>query len=155
MSTSVDGGGALVYDERDLASHPPETPKRSMEAANRDNRPTPPQGVAPPTHPGAPAATAPDLAEQVAQLTAQLEQRERQIEAIGRTSDALFSHRSVDAMVRETLLLSLDVLGAEGGTMYLYDAPTDTLVFRYVVGPMSEALTGQRIPANKGIAGRV
>jgi putative methionine-R-sulfoxide reductase with GAF domain len=51
--------------------------------------------------------------------------------------------------------LALDVLRAEGGTVYLHDPDTDTLVFRYVVGPMADIYTGQRMPANKGIAGKV
>lgn len=95
------------------------------------------------------------LNRQIAGLQAALEHRERQIEAIRRTSDTLLSQRSVEAMVRETLELTLDVLGAEGGTVYLHEPDTDTLVFRYVVGPMAETYTGQRMPANTGIAGKV
>jgi len=128
-----------------------------MEAVDHHNRPMPPLADVSPTIPNAPggAAAPPPPADQIAFLTAELQQRERQIEAIRRTSDALFSHHSVDAMVRETLLLSLDVLGAEGGTVYLHDPADDTLVFRYVVGPMAEKYTGQRMPANTGIAGKV
>ncbi len=88
-------------------------------------------------------------------LQAQLEHRERQIEAIRRTSEALFSHPSVDAMVQATLDIALEVLRADSGTVYLYDSPTDTLVFRYVVGPIADQLIGKSIPASQGVAGTV
>nr|CAA9230278.1 hypothetical protein AVDCRST_MAG63-944 [uncultured Armatimonadetes bacterium] len=93
--------------------------------------------------------------QRLAELETALRQRERQIEAISRTSDALFSHTNVDNLVRETLLLALDVLSAEAGTLYLYDPAADTLVFRYVVGPAAESLTGHSMPASQGIAGQV
>lgn len=84
------------------------------------------------------------------QLLADLQHRDRQIEAIRRTSDALFSHPSVDAMVEATLKIALDVLRADAGTVFLYDAPTDSLVFRYVIGGAAEQLMGQSIPRAQG-----
>lgn len=88
-------------------------------------------------------------------MQAQLEHRERQIEAIRRTSDALFSHPSVDTMVQATLEIALEVLRADSGTVYLYDSQTDTLVFRYVIGPIADQLMGKSIPASQGVAGTV
>ena len=76
----------------------------------------------------------------VAQLKSLLEHRERQIEAIRRTSDTLFAHPSVDAMVEATLKIALDVLRADAGTVFLYDADEDALVFRYVIGPAASQL---------------
>ncbi len=93
--------------------------------------------------------------QQIAELRTALDHRERQIEAIRRTSDALFSHTGVDAMVRETLTLALKVLYADAGTVYLYEASTDSLVFRHVIGASAETLTGRRMPASTGIAGKV
>jgi hypothetical protein len=72
-----------------------------------------------------------------------------------RTSEALFQHNSVDSMVRQTLNTALEVLGAEAGSLQLYDAQEDSLVFRYVVGPATERLTGYSMPASQGIAGQV
>lgn len=89
------------------------------------------------------------------ELQAQLEHRERQIEAIRRTSDALFNHPSVDAMVQATLRIALEVLRADSGTVYLYDSQHDTLVFRYVIGPIADQLMGKSIPASQGVAGTV
>ncbi|MBB6050628.1 sensor histidine kinase [Armatimonas rosea] len=89
------------------------------------------------------------------EMQAQLEHRERQIEAIRRTSDALFSHPSVDTMVQATLKIALEVLRADSGTVYLYDSQNDTLVFRYVIGPIADQLMGKSIPASQGVAGTV
>jgi signal transduction histidine kinase len=95
------------------------------------------------------------LQARVAELEVSLEHRERQIHAIRRTSEALFQHISVDSMVRQTLNTALEVLGAEAGSLQLYDAQEDSLVFRYVVGPASGRLTGYSMPASQGIAGQV
>lgn len=91
----------------------------------------------------------------VPEMQAQLEHRGRQIEAIRRTSDALFSHPSVDTMVQATLEIALEVLRADSGTVYLYDSRHDTLVFRYVIGPIADQLMGKSIPASQGVAGTV
>jgi signal transduction histidine kinase len=95
------------------------------------------------------------LQARINELEASLEHRERQIQAMRRTSEALFQHASVDSMVRETLNTALEVLGAEAGSLQLYDAEQDTLVFRYVVGQSSERLTGYVTPASQGISGQV
>lgn len=84
-----------------------------------------------------------------------LAQQERQIEAIHRVSETLFTHPGTDPMVRETLRIALDVLRADAGTVFLHDPKDDTLVFRYVIGGSGEQLLGTRLPAGKGIAGSV
>ncbi|HVK02138.1 MAG TPA: GAF domain-containing sensor histidine kinase [Armatimonadaceae bacterium] len=89
------------------------------------------------------------------ELRRRLEHRERQIEAIRRVGEALFSHPNVEAMVRETLRIALDVLRADAGTVYLHDPEDDSLVFRYVIGGGGADLIGQKIPATSGIAGQV
>src|SRR4028119_2517580 len=72
------------------------------------------------------------LQARIAELEVSLEHREREIHAMRRTSEALFQHNSVDSMVRQTLNTALEVLGAEAGSLQLYDAEQDSLVFRYV-----------------------
>ena len=86
----------------------------------------------------------------IASLTSDLSHRDRQIEAIRRTSDALFSHPSVEAMVEATLTIALDVLRADAGSVFLFESSLDALVFRHVVGGAAEQLTGQAIPRSKG-----
>ncbi len=101
------------------------------------------------------ASLAPHLVARVAELEAALQHRETQIEAIQKTSAALLSHSTVEAMVRETLRLAIEVLNADAGSLLLHNPVTDTLVFRYVIGPASESLIGYVMPASQGIAGRV
>jgi signal transduction histidine kinase len=84
------------------------------------------------------------------ELMALLVHRDRQIEAVRRTGDALFSHPSVEALVRATLQIALDVLRADAGTVFLHDGKDDSLVFRYVIGAAADQLTGKRIPASQG-----
>jgi predicted ATPase/signal transduction histidine kinase len=93
--------------------------------------------------------------EEVSRLRAALEQRQRQIEAMHRVSETMFHHLNADAMARQTLDIALEVLGAEEGSLQLYDPDHDTLVFQYVVGPTSETLTGYVMPATQGISGQV
>ncbi|MES2463107.1 MAG: GAF domain-containing sensor histidine kinase, partial [Armatimonadota bacterium] len=76
-------------------------------------------------------------------LAATLAHRERQIEAIRRTSDALFSQ------------IALEVLRADAGTVYLHDPSDDTLVFRYVIGGAGAQLIGKRTPITQGVSGTV
>ena len=106
-----------------------------------------------------PEDTAPNdtltAAEPVEALAATLAHRERQIEAIRRTSEALFSHPSVDAMVEATLKIALEVLRADAGTVYLHDPSDDTLVFRYVIGGAGAQLVGKRVPVAQGVSGTV
>ena len=90
-----------------------------------------------------------------ADIPSLLLQRDRQIEAIRRVSETLFTHPGTDPMIRETLRIALDVLRADAGTVYLHDPKDDSLVFRYVIGGSGEQLIGTHIPADKGIAGTV
>lgn len=84
-----------------------------------------------------------------------LDHRQRQIDAMRRTADALFSHLSPDAMLRETIALAIQVLRADGGSVMIHDADEDVLVFRHVVGPGAEQLIGMKLDLNKGVASRV
>jgi signal transduction histidine kinase len=89
------------------------------------------------------------------QLAAELDHRERQIEAIRRMSEALFNHPNVDAMIKATMTIALDVLRANAGTVFLHNPQEDTLVFRYVIGDAAPQLIGKSIASNKGVAGTV
>lgn len=95
------------------------------------------------------------LEQRLADLEASLDHRERQIEAMRRTSEALFVHSSVEDMIRETLSLAIEVFCADAGSLLLHDAEKDVLVFRFVVGPAAPTLTGYTMPSSQGIAGQV
>jgi len=105
------------------------------------------EAISEPQVPNGSAESAVDL---LAEFRSLLEHRERQIDAIRRTGEALFTHPSVDSMVQATLEIALDVLRADAGTVFLYDEATDSLVFRYVIGPAAAKLTGVKLPSSHG-----
>ncbi len=98
-----------------------------------------------------PSATAPTEAA----LRDKLAHRERQIEAIRAISEAIFSHTSIDELLRETLEVAMETIGAGAGSVQIHDPQRDVLVFRYVAGPASEQLQDLAVLTSQGIAGRV
>jgi signal transduction histidine kinase len=84
-----------------------------------------------------------------------LEHRQRQIDAMRRTTEALFALPSADDMLRQTITLAIEVLCADEGSVLLHNPETDTLRFHYVFGPSSEKLTGYELPVSQGVAGKV
>ncbi len=82
-------------------------------------------------------------------------QRERELEAARRISQALFLRNDVDELVATVLRTALEVVGAEGGSLLLADAEAKMLVFRYVHGPGAGTLQGTSMPWDKGISGAV
>ena len=88
-------------------------------------------------------------------LRARLAHRERQIEAIRAISETLFSHDSVDAMLRQTLEVAMQILDASAGLVQIHDAARDVLVVRCALGPRTQPLQGIEVPISQGISGRV
>jgi GAF domain-containing protein len=91
----------------------------------------------------------------LAQTQVTLEHRERQIDAMQRIANILFLNQSVDDLVRETLQTAIDVMQADVGSLQLYDAQNDALVFRHVVDPSAPMLIGLSVPVTQGIDGQV
>jgi signal transduction histidine kinase len=94
------------------------------------------------------------------QLQAELDLRQRQIEAIRRVSQALCENGgtvsgSMDELLSRILSIAVEALGADVGSLQLYDEASDRLVFRCVFDPASERLKGQSYPASQGIGGAV
>lgn len=67
-------------------------------------------------------------------LQQRLELRDRQIRAMHRISAALYSKNDLDALLRETLHVSLETVDADAGSILLYDMQRQKLIFRYVIG---------------------
>jgi signal transduction histidine kinase len=67
----------------------------------------------------------------------------------------LTSELDLDKLLREILHSALTVLKASDGSLLLLDDATNELVFAVTEGRVGEALEGQRMPADKGIAGWV
>lgn len=88
-------------------------------------------------------------------LRVALSHRERQIEAMSRASAALFSQNSIDSLIRETLVIAMDSVGAGSGSIQMHDPVREQLVFRFVVGPAADRLIGFTMPTTQGISGRV
>jgi len=90
-------------------------------------------------------------------LERQLELAKRQLEATQRVSGALFSVTDIDALQRLALEAAMDAVQADAGSLLVYDAQADALVFRQATGPAAESLVGTRIELSQGlgIAGAV
>jgi signal transduction protein with GAF and PtsI domain len=58
-------------------------------------------------------------------------------------------------MVMEILVIALEAVKSNNGSILLFDQESDELVFVAVVGDRQEELTGFRIPASSGVAGWV
>jgi len=81
-------------------------------------------------------------------------QRERELEAARRISQALSQHINVDDLVESALRTTLEVLGADAGSVLLADPTSKKLVFRHSIGEKPVPI-GTGIPWDQGIAGAV
>lgn len=67
----------------------------------------------------------------------------------------LTSELNLEALLKNILDSAIKVVGAVAGALFLLDNRAGELVFEVVVGGGGEALEGQRMPKDKGIAGWV
>ncbi|MEO6306643.1 MAG: GAF domain-containing protein [Nitrospiraceae bacterium] len=81
-------------------------------------------------------------------------QRERELAAVQRISEALSQRMKLQDLVEQALRTTLDVLNAENGSLLLADAEREQLAFYYSIGnkPVPH---GTVIPWTRGIAGAV
>jgi HD-GYP domain-containing protein (c-di-GMP phosphodiesterase class II) len=78
----------------------------------------------------------------------------RRVMDVIRRANAIAANNELDALLDQMLDLFVEVASADAGTLYLYDAADDALVFKVVKGdPSSQNLVGSRFPAARGIAG--
>ncbi len=82
-------------------------------------------------------------------------QLQRQIDAVHRIAEALGSRIKLDDLLAQTLQVSLQAVGADAGSIYLYDAEKDRLVFRYVTGGAGDELVGVELPPDQGLCWQV
>jgi len=87
----------------------------------------------------------------------QLALARRQLEAVQKVSAALYSVTDTDVLLRQALETAMEVAEADAGSILLYNAEQNVLIFRHVVGPVAETLTGTSLDLSlaKGIAGEV
>lgn len=81
----------------------------------------------------------------------------RQLEAVQRITEALYSTTDLNALQQLALETALEVVGAEAGSALIYDAAKHALVFRRVFGPVAETLLGTELDLSRegGIAAQV
>jgi len=89
------------------------------------------------------------------ELQARLTQRDRQLASIHTITAALSRITKLAEVVREALRVSLDCVGANDGSVILYDPNKDKLVFAYVTGAKADDLIGLELDPGQGIAGAV
>ena len=98
----------------------------------------------------------PDKREPTVELQKRVDLLQRQINAVHSIASAFGSKIEVDALLRETLRVSLDTVGAGAGSIILYDPQKRKLVFRYVLPEGSAQLIGLELePDGSSIAGSV
>jgi len=81
-------------------------------------------------------------------------QRERELEAARRMTQALFQRVGTDELVEQALRTALEVVGAQSGSVLLAVPDKKQLVFRYSIGDKPVEV-GTAVPWDQGIAGAV
>jgi signal transduction histidine kinase len=77
------------------------------------------------------------------------------IQVIQQATAQLFTAIDFEERLRRILQVAMQSVDAEGGSILLYEASLNALVFRYVVGDKSHELQGMTLDVNEGIAGEV
>ncbi len=87
----------------------------------------------------------------------QLALARRQLEAVQQVSAALYSITDTNALLRQALETSMEVVDADAGSILLFSAVENALVFRHAIGPVGESLVGTRLDLSlgKGISAQV
>ena len=80
----------------------------------------------------------------------QLALARRQLEAVQQVSAALYSITDTNILVRQALETSMEVVDADAGSILLYNAAENALVFRHAIGPVGESLIGTRLDLSLG-----
>jgi signal transduction histidine kinase len=88
-------------------------------------------------------------------LHQQVAQLQRELRAVHTIAAQLGRETEIDEIVRHALEIAMATVEARAGSILLYDALQEKLVFRYVVGGGGDALLGVALDPAKGIAGRV
>ena len=79
--------------------------------------------------------------------------RLRQQSIVNEVGRAIASTLDLESLLHLVLTQAVEILNAQAGSLLLLDENTDELVFRVVLGPVSESLVGQRLPRGDGIVG--
>lgn len=89
-----------------------------------------------------------------ARLLNEAERRARQLKTLHDVTQKLSSTLDLEPLLHTILENAVDILACEAGSLLLWDEPSDELVFRVVLGPVAQSLLNQRMPSNRGLAGK-
>ena len=79
--------------------------------------------------------------------------RLQQLSLISEVGQSITSTLDMEAVLELIMTKAVEILNAEAGSLLLLDEPSGELVFRVVVGPVSDSLVDQRLPPGEGIVG--
>lgn len=89
-----------------------------------------------------------------ARLLQESQRRTRQLTTLNEVTRQLTSTLETEPLLHSILQSAVDILNCEAGSLMLIDPHAGELVFSSVVGPVAEGLLGQRIPVDRGVAGK-
>jgi len=89
------------------------------------------------------------------ELKRMLEHRSRQLDAACRMAQALYSRTGVAEILQNALDAACEVVGTDGGTIFLHQEKERQLRFSCVNGALKTQLSGRVIPDDVGNVGRV
>ncbi len=95
------------------------------------------------------------LREELQRLQNDCQVRDRQFNALRRTSLAAMQSSTIDELTERVLDIAVRVVHADAGSIFIHHQASRKLVFAAVVGDASGPLTGTGIPEDRGIAGHV
>jgi PAS domain S-box-containing protein len=79
--------------------------------------------------------------------------RLRQLSLVSEVGRTITSTLDMETVLELIMAKSVEILNAEAGSLLLQDQQSGELVFRLVLGPVSDSLVGQRLPQGEGIVG--
>jgi len=89
-----------------------------------------------------------------ARLLDEAERRARQLKMLNDVTQKLSSTLALEPLLQSILENAAEILACEAGSLLLWDEPSNELVCRVVLGPVARYLLDQRMPSDKGLAGK-
>ncbi|WP_299030350.1 GAF domain-containing protein [uncultured Thermanaerothrix sp.] len=89
-----------------------------------------------------------------ARLLNEAERRARQLKTLNEVTQKLSSTLELEPLLHTILENAVGILACEAGSLLLWDEASDELVFRVVLGPVAQNLLNQRMPSDRGLAGK-
>jgi signal transduction histidine kinase/putative methionine-R-sulfoxide reductase with GAF domain len=87
-------------------------------------------------------------------LLQNLQEQTEQLTTLNKLNRQLSSTLALAPLLNNILESALLILDSEAGSLLIADHQTDELVFEVTAGPVADILRGQRMPKDKGFAGR-